>query len=115
MKEKIFRLMYEMVYRKNLYGNIRTHSKEIKRFSKLAGVELKPQDGEDAFLRKWGQIYKYIDSKYYRFYSTYIGKDPNIVPDDCFHTIITAFISFHIYLLFIISIYNTNTIITYAL
>ena len=88
MKEKIFRLMYEMVYRKNLYGNIRTHSKEIKRFSKLAGVVLKPTDGEGAFLKKWGQIYKYIDPKYYRFYSTYIGQDQNIVPDDCFHTII---------------------------
>lgn len=88
MKERIFRLLYEIVYRKNLYGNIRSHSKEIRRFSKLAGVELKPTKGEKEFLKKWGQIYKHIDARYYRFYSNFLGNDPNIVPDDCFHTII---------------------------
>jgi len=102
MKEKVFALLYEIVYRKNLYGNIRTHSKEIKRFSKLAGVELKPTEGEDEFMKKWRQIYKHINAKYYRFYTNFIGNDPNIVPDDCFHTIIEPLLN------------NQNALTTYS-
>lgn len=102
MKEKIFRILYEIIYRKYLYGNIRTHRKEIKRFSKLAGIKLMPTKGEEAFIEKWHQIYKYIDPNYYRFYSNYIGQDPNIVPDDCFHTIIEPLLN------------NQNALTTYS-
>lgn len=102
MKEKIFRILYEIVHRKYLYGNIRTHRKEIKRFSKLAGVKLVPTKGEEVFIEKWHQIYKYINPDYYRFYSNYIGQDPNIVPDDCFHTIIEPLLN------------NPNALTTYS-
>ncbi len=90
------------MYRKFLYGNIRNHSKQIKRFSKLAKVQLLPREGEDIFLSKWGQIYKHINKKYYRFYANFVGNDPNIVPDDCFHTIIEPLLN------------NQNALTTYA-
>lgn len=102
MKEKIFRLLYALVYYKNLYGNIRTHSREIKRFSKLANVTLEPTEGEKEFLAKWRPIYSHIHPRFYRFYSHFVGKEPNIVPDDCFHTIIEPTLN------------NQNALTTYA-
>jgi hypothetical protein len=88
MKKKILNIIYSVIYLKYLYGYIRGHAKQIKKFSKLADVELVPKDGEKEYLEKWGQIFPHVSTRFYRFYSNYIGNDPNIVPDDCFHIII---------------------------
>lgn len=102
MKKILFKILYKLVYYKYLIGNIRTHSKEIKRFSRLANLTLRHTEGENAYLEKWKPIYRHVNTKYYRFYSQFIGKDPNIVPDDCFHTIIEPLLN------------NQNTLTTYA-
>lgn len=102
MKKILFRILYKLVYYKYLIGNIRAHSKEIKRFSRLANLTLRHTEGENAYLEKWKPIYRHVNTKYYRFYSQFIGKDPNIVPDDCFHTIIEPLLN------------NQNALTTYA-
>ena len=102
MKKKFFNFIYQVLYYKYLYGHIRIHAKQIKRFSKLAGVDLVSKDGEKEYLEKWGKIYPRVSPRFYRFYSSFIGNDPNIVPDDCFHTIIEPLLN------------NQNALSTYS-
>jgi hypothetical protein len=102
MKQKINLFLYKLIYWKYLFGNLRGHRRQIKRFCHMASVKLKPTEGEDLFVLKWRGLYPRVDKIYYRFYANYIGKDPNIVPDDCFHTIIEPTLN------------NQNALTTYA-
>lgn len=48
----------------------------------------KVSEREDNWARKWMSLQKYVNRKYYRTYSCFIGEDINIVPDDICHNII---------------------------
>lgn len=88
MKKELKKLFFKIVALKFKYGYTNNHKKELKKFCNAANLNLKPQNGEDAFIAKWKKLYPNLNIDFYRFYSQFIGNDPNIVSDDIFHIII---------------------------
>lgn len=48
----------------------------------------KPVPGEDQYVRKWKQLSRTVDRRYYRLFSRYIGQSVDIVPEDISHNIV---------------------------
>lgn len=58
----------------------RTEIAEIKRRSKTSKICLAQKKiGEDRFISRWRRLGK-VDVRYYRFFSNFIGSDPDILP-----------------------------------
>ena len=55
---------------------------------KKNGIKNVKSIGEDKWVNKWSILDKKIDPIYYRIFSSYIGENPNIVPDNICHNII---------------------------
>lgn len=49
---------------------------------KNLGIVNKFVQGEDEFIRKWKQLDSHVNPVYYRLFSRYTGKNPNIIPED---------------------------------
>lgn len=58
-----------------------------KRLLKANGFSNKSCIGEDDYINKWKCLGK-VAPIYYRFYSHYVGNNPNIVPEDILHNVI---------------------------
>lgn len=62
--------------------------KEISKIMKISNIPNTKQQNEDEWVTKWKQLSSYVNRKFYRTFSTYIGYDINIVPDDICHNVI---------------------------
>lgn len=71
----------------------KSHAREIESMCKTANITLHPVDGEEDFLTKWKPLMGNVNIDSYRFYSQFIGCDPNILPDDLFHAVIDPLIN----------------------
>lgn len=88
MKDFLKRFLFAVVAKKFKMGYTNNHKKELVKFCEAAKVSLKKSSGEDEFIKKWKGLYKDVNVDFYRFYSQFIGEDPNIVSDDIFHIVI---------------------------
>lgn len=64
------------------------HKKEICRSCTSLNLKLKKATKEDSFVNNWKVLFRNVDVTYYRYYSSFIGEDINILPDDIFHLVI---------------------------
>lgn len=71
----------------------KVHLREIGEACKQANITLQPKPGEEEWLRKWSCLTPHLSIESYRFYSEFIGNDPNILSDDIFHAIIDPIIN----------------------
>lgn len=62
--------------------------KEISEIMKISKVPYFKRPMEDEWVMKWKQLSSYVNKKYYRTFSYYIGNNVNIVPDDICHNVI---------------------------
>ena len=90
MKKIIKKLIYSIVdcYKCHLYR--RNHSKELNKYLKATGIQLKHQEGEASFLENWSSLMPAgkVNLGLYRFYAHYLGDDPRIITDDVFHIVV---------------------------
>lgn len=87
VKNKIYNQMYSIVrLRWNISYRLK-HKLQLRRFRK-GGFSFAKCEREDEFIQKWKVLYKYPSIDDYRFYASFIGEDPNILPDDLFHIIV---------------------------
>lgn len=97
LKEQMIKLVhnykYEKRWRHALKARKHGHLEEIHKACKTANIILQPQPGEEVFLNKWKRLTPDVSVDFYRFYSFFIGNDPNILPDDIFHAIIDPIIN----------------------
>lgn len=93
IRKKIFDALYEKQALRSLKNYMKSHENEIDEMCRTAKIKLTKCDGEDAFVSKWSPLMKNVNVNFYRFYSHFIGNDPNILPDDLFHAIIDPIIN----------------------
>lgn len=93
MKKQIQEFLFQWFMRRNIKNHKASHAREIEEMCKTAGITLSPQEGEDKFLKKWEPLMQDVNVDSYRFYSQFLGHDPNILPDDLFHAIIDPMIN----------------------
>ena len=55
--------------------------REYKRYMKLNSIPNKRVEKEEEYKRKW-RVLGRVDPIYYRYYSSFVGNDPNLVPVD---------------------------------
>ena len=84
---------YEKRWNDSLKLCKRVHLREINEACKQANITLQPKPGEEEWLRKWSCLTPHLTIESYRFYSEFIGNDPNILSDDLFHAIIDPIIN----------------------
>lgn len=87
IKNKIYNQMYSIVRLRWDISYRLKHKLQLRRFRK-SGFSFAKREREEDFIRKWKVIYKYPCIDDYRFYASFIGEDPNILPDDLFHIIV---------------------------
>lgn len=63
-------------------------SREINKIMSISHISNKKLETEEAWVKKWSVLSKYVNRKFYRTFSKYVGEDINIVPDDICHNII---------------------------
>lgn len=88
IKRTIKRLQYKLTAKRWQLTYTRAHKRELVNFSKAVGLKLKYVEGEEVFVKKWSPLYDNVNVDFYRFYSQYLGKTPDIVSDDIFHILI---------------------------
>lgn len=88
IRKRIKRILYNFAYNSYCNSYRKIHNAEISDMCKTANLCLNPVKGEDEFLSKWKVLTPKVNVNSYRFYSQFIGNDPNILPDDLFHSII---------------------------
>lgn len=93
IKKNILSRLYRSQYARNQKNHGKAHAREIAQMCKSANITLRPVEGEDEFLAKWRPLMKNVNIDSYRFYSQFIGCDPNILPDDLFHAVIDPLIN----------------------
>ncbi|MCR4919110.1 MAG: hypothetical protein K5928_04755 [Prevotella sp.] len=71
----------------------KVHLREINEACKQAHITLHEQPGEEEWIRKWSRLSPHLSIESYRFYSEFLGNDPNILSDDMFHAIIDPIIN----------------------
>lgn len=84
---------YERHFRDTLKLCKKVHLREISEACKQAHITLHEQPGEEEWIRKWSRFSPHLSIESYRFYSEFLGNDPNIVSDDIFHAIIEPIIN----------------------
>lgn len=63
-------------------------SREINKIMSISHISNKKLETEEEWVKKWSVLSKYVNRKFYRTFSKYVGEDINIVPDDICHNII---------------------------
>lgn len=84
---------YEKRFNDTLKLCKKVHLREIENACKQANITLHAQPGEEEWLRKWSRLTPHVSIESYRFYSEFLGNDPNILSDDIFHAIIDPIIN----------------------
>lgn len=80
-----FKCLYDD-YKK--YKLFRYYSKQYKSYILLHGFENKRAEGEEEYLKKWSVLSSRVEPYSYRFFIHYVGRTPNIIPEDIGRTII---------------------------
>ena len=70
------------------YGLYFYYNNWCNKIMKMQNIPNKKIGGEEEYKKKWKQLSKNVNPKYYRIFSNYIKTDPNIVPEDICHNII---------------------------
>ncbi len=84
---------YERRFNDRLKLCRKVHLSEVNKACQQANISLHPQPGEEEWLRKWSRLTPHVSIESYRFYSEFLGNDPNILSDDIFHAIIDPIIN----------------------
>ena len=77
MKDFIERTILRIRLCKAIY----VYRKESIGYMKRLGIKNRPVRGEDEYVRKWKQLFPFVDRPTYRLYSHYCGQSPDIVPE----------------------------------
>ena len=93
LRKVVHNYKYEKRWNAALNSRKRGHLQEVFDACKNANITLTEQPGEAEWLQKWSQLTPKVSIEFYRFYSTFIGPNPNILPDDIFHAIIDPIIN----------------------
>lgn len=93
LRKVVHNYKYKIRWNASLNGRKKGHLQEIYETCKMADIQLKKQPGEEEWLRKWSSLTPNVSVEFYRFYSSFIGPNPNILPDDIFHAIIDPIIN----------------------
>ena len=93
IRDVLHNYKYEKRWNGTLKARKRGHLAEVYEACKQANIVLSAQPGEEEWLKKWSRLTPHVSIEFYRFYSNFIGNDPNILPDDIFHAIIDPIIN----------------------
>lgn len=82
MKNVIMHFVKYLIYKKITNISKKTYDSRILKIMKLNNIPVTEVKGEMTFVEKWKLLSKEVNTNYYRCYSHYIGKNPNILPED---------------------------------
>lgn len=72
------------------------YNRQYYRQLKNLGIPNMHVEGEDKFVQKWKQLDAHVNPVYYRLFSAYCGKDPNIIPEDICRNVVEVAMN-HVY------------------
>ena len=85
MKNKILDILSKIFFWSLDKG---VYNKEISKIMSVSNIPNKKLPNEDVWFEKWSKLLPFVNRKYYRTFSKYIGEDVNLMPDDVCHFIV---------------------------
>lgn len=85
---KILIQLYELWGKMLAYGLHLYYWKWCIDIMKKNRIPNRPVPGEEEYVRKWKQLSRRVDKRYFRLFSRYIGQQADIVPEDISHNIV---------------------------